>query len=143
MALPQRGTYIRGSNPDSRHRPMSSIVRWRGAVLLAVTLLAACANEPTSEADRLIVVGRITLPADSFTVRTGMIVLLEATAVDQRGALLTRLPDGEHFEWTSSNPAVATVIDGAVTGRQPGRSIITVRAGGQLAAARVGVINGQ
>jgi hypothetical protein len=122
---------------------MSQTLCWRYATLLAMCLASACAEKPIAEPDRRIVVGRITLPADSFTVKAGMVVFIEATAVDQRGALLTRLPSGENFAWTSSSPAVATVADGVVTGRQPGRSIITVRAGGQLAAARVGVVNGQ
>ena len=108
--------------------------------LFAVGVLAACtdagADGPTYEG---IVVGRISLPADSFTVAVGNNVTIVASAYDHRGQYLDRLPDGGSFQWTSSELTVATVMDGVVTGLRPGRSIITVRGGGQLAAARVGV----
>ncbi|MGH7469151.1 MAG: Ig-like domain-containing protein [Longimicrobiales bacterium] len=109
-------------------------------LLLTAIVFSACDQEPTDTTDRTVVVGRLSLPGDSFTVAVGRTVFLEATAVDQRGALLTRLPNGESLQWTSSDNTIARVEDGLVTGVRAGRSIITVRGGGQLAAARVGVI---
>jgi hypothetical protein len=122
---------------------MTKPLRWccAACLLAAAILFLSCAGDPYSTPDRRIVVGRISLPGDSFTVAIGKTVLLQATAVDQRGALLTRLPNGENLQWTSSDITIATVQDGLVTGVRPGRSIITVRGGGQLAAARVGVVS--
>ena len=107
--------------------------------LVAASLLA-CAEEPDlGPGYQGIIVGRISLPADSFTVSVGAVVTLVASAYDHRGQYLDRLPDGGNFQWTSSDLTVATVMDGVVSGVRLGRSIITVRGGGQLAAARVGV----
>jgi uncharacterized protein YjdB len=118
---------------------------WRvRALLLATTaLLSACDYEVTSTPSQEVTVGRISLPADSYTVRVGEVITIVATAYDHRGVSLSRLPDGGGFQWTSSVQSVAAVNDGIVTGLQPGRSIITVRGGGALAAARVGVVTGQ
>ena len=61
---------------------------------LAVTTVLGCNPEPVSPINDTTVVSRVTLPADSFTVRVGATIEIVASAFDQRGLQLTRLPDG-------------------------------------------------
>lgn len=51
-------------------------------------------------------------------------------------------PKGETVVWTSSNPNVATVENGRVTGVSVGEAIITATAGSQTASCKVSVIYG-
>jgi uncharacterized protein YjdB len=115
-------------------------MRRRHQLLLPVLFLAAaCADEPVIRPHDVII-GGISLGVDSVTVAVGQTVTLVATVSDISGNQLQRLPNGETVDWRSSNVGVATVIDGIVHGVGPGRAIIQARAGGLLAAARVGVV---
>jgi len=62
-------------------------------------------------------------------------VTLTATPRDQSGAAL----GGVNLVWTSSDPSVASVTGGVVTGVADGEVIITVSSGGVNAAVSVTV----
>ena len=112
----------------------------RSPLLLAlIPVLAACADDPVIR-PREVIIGGISLGVDSVTVSIGESITLVATVSDISGIALQRLPNGENVDWRSSNVDIATVVDGVVRGVSPGRAIIQARAGGLLAAARVGVI---
>ena len=88
------------------------------------------------------IIGRVSLGGDSVTVAIGDTVSLTATVYDIRGTPMDRyrLPNGQVLVWATSNVNIATVADGLVRGVGPGRAIISASAGGQIGAARVGVV---
>ena len=112
-------------------------------VLAALLGLAACKYEATpGPAGAEEIIGRVSLGGDSVTVAIGDTVSLNAFIYDIRGTLMDRyrLPGGQVLVWNTSNVNIATVADGLVRGVGPGRAIISASAGGQLGAARVGVV---
>ena len=105
--------------------------------------LAACEYEATpGPVGSEEVIGRVSLGGDSVTVAIGDTVSLNVTVYDVRGSPMDRfrLPGGQVLVWNTSNVNIATVADGLVRGVGPGRAIISASAGGQLGAARVGVV---
>ena len=113
--------------------PLKPAQWWRSAagVVLATALLAACGGgEPAVEgegetlaAPRLSAI--VVSPAD-LKVTVGLTRTVAAQARDQYGAVMT----GIAFNWASSNAAVATVVDGVVTGRAAGSVSITASSAG-------------
>ncbi|MGD8698782.1 MAG: protein kinase [Gemmatimonadales bacterium] len=71
-------------------------------------------------------VASVTLSPDSLELDPGASGSLSPTVRGARGSILT----GRALAWQSSNPAVATVVDGAVRGVAPGRATITATAQG-------------
>jgi hypothetical protein len=70
-----------------------------------------------------------------MTIEIGIVSSFFVLALDANNRSVTRPP----MQWTSDNPAVATVADGSVTGVAEGVAIITVTAGALSTTATVNV----
>ena len=67
---------------------------------------------------------------------------LNVTLNGTRFLSYTNKPDGELVEWKSSDPTVATVENGTISGLTIGTTTITATAGGQTATCEVSVVYG-
>ncbi len=111
-------------------------VLWR---LGACALVAACGGDSVSpEPQRT--VASVSISPSTPTVADGDTVHLRSTLRDEAGQAFTEPPDDVKVAWTSADEAVATV-DGAgiVTGRSPGKAVITATAAGKSATSTVTV----
>lgn len=77
----------------------------------------------------------LTLNADEATVAVGGEALLTAEVVDGTGSVV----EGADITWASTNPGIATVAAGAVTGASPGTATIHATYRGVVARATVTV----
>ena len=102
--------------PNLRHR------RFAAATVALLLALAGCDDATTP-----IPVAEIVVDAPTTFVDAGQTLQLSATARDASGSPL----EGVRFNWTSSNEAVATVIEGLVTAVAPGTATIVSSAGNQ------------
>ena len=107
------------------------------AVLAAAFVLAGCGggdhsstNPPPPPA-----VATVELSHQSATLKVGDILTITAVAKDASGQALT----GRTATWSSSNPSVASVSGGAVSGLAPGVAEITVSIEGKTAKATITV----
>ena len=105
------------------------------AVLAAAFVLAGCGggdhsstNPPPPPA-----VATVELSHQSATLKVGDILTITAVAKDASGQALT----GRTATWSSSNPSVASVSGGAVSGLAPGVAEITVSIEGKTAKATI------
>src|SRR6187455_820131 len=118
-----------------RTGPRASRSRWWGAAALLATtsLLLGCgggggggtAEEAPAVAATAALASIAVTPSDP-KVGVGLTQTLAAQARDQYGAVMSGVP----LTWTSSNPAVATVVDGIVRGVSAGQASITASSGG-------------
>ena len=119
-----------------RTGPRAGLGRWWGAAALLATasLLLGCgggrsggdaAEEAPAVAAAAALASIAVTPADP-KVGVGLTQTLAAQARDQYGAVMSGVP----LTWTSSNPAVATVVDGVVRGVSAGQASITASSGG-------------
>src|SRR6187455_3204912 len=118
-----------------RTGPRASRSRWWGAAALLATtsLLLGCgggggggtAEEAPAVAATAALASIAVTPSDP-KVGVGLTQTLAAQARDQYGAVMSGVP----LTWTSSNPAVATVVDGVVRGVPAGQASITASSGG-------------
>ena len=92
--------------------------------ILSVFILAGCSTDKVKE---------ITVDKTSVTIQVGEEVTVKAT-VDPEGAL-----ENNPVEWKSSSAAVATVVDGIITGQNAGTATITATAGDKTATVAVTV----
>lgn len=110
--------------------------RWIPPVLAAslVLLLARCGEGPVDPNER---VASISVSPDSAVLsEVGSSETFSATARDESGGRVT----GVTFEWTSSDPTVATVTPGGTaTSESEGRTTITASAGGVSGSATLRV----
>ncbi len=81
----------------------------------------------------VIAVSKVTLDTDSAEVEVGRTVALIATVLPKNATDKT-------ITWTSSDPSIATVKDGVITGMKEGTVTITATAGGESAKAAVKVV---
>lgn len=93
---------------------------WAAAVLM----FAACDKTPEG-------VSKVTFDKDAVSVEVGKTVTLIATVEPAGAAEVT---------WNSSNPSVATVDAGVVTGVAEGTAMVVATAGGQTATCLVTVV---
>lgn len=93
--------------------------------------LAGC-DEPIRSAP----VGSVEVTAPQTGLDVGQTVQLTATVRDEDGADLA----GRTVSWSSSDPAVASVAEGLVTGRAPGGATITARVGGKQGQVQLTVL---
>ena len=96
-------------------------------VVLAATVLTSCNKEKEVES--------ISLDKPTLTLEIGEWQILTATV----------LPAGAKDKsviWTSSNPTVATVIDGIVTAITMGKTTVIAKAGNYTATCEVTVVSG-
>lgn len=102
------------------------------AALLAALQLAACSGSKEAAP----ALQRLDLTPPTPSLPRGAALQLRATALWTSGA-----PQdvGAVATWTSSNPAVATVAGGLVTGVEPGSATVTASWSGQSAAVAVTV----
>lgn len=102
-----------------------------GRVTISATL-----GEVANAAD-LVVTSRSIAQFDArpktVILRVGDTQLLTPTALDGAGQEIA----DPAVEWTSSDPATATVIDGLVTGKAPGTATVTASAGGKTSEVSV------
>lgn len=103
------------------------------ALRTSMLLLLACDDtEPLAQPSA---VATLSLRPTSATIQIGQRLNLTPTLLDADGAELT----GRAIVWTSSNPDVATVASGLVTGVDDGQAVITAAADGQSAQTRITV----
>jgi uncharacterized protein YjdB len=106
------------------------------ATLSALTLAAAC-NDTTGPSINVPVPGGISIVPRNATIRSGQVVALKASLIDEHGARLT----GVTVRWTSSNDAIATVAStGEVLGRGAGHAVITATAAGKSQISTIKVL---
>src|SRR6476620_10197283 len=123
------------TSSTSRTGPRAGWGCWRGAAALLATasLLVGCggggggdaAQEAPAVAAAAALASIAVTPADP-KVGVGLTQTLAAQARDQYGAVMSGVP----LTWTSSNPAVATVVDGVVRGVSAGQASITASSDG-------------
>lgn len=112
-------------------------------VLAAAALAAGCGDSPTASGGTHQpppppppAVAAVQVTPGAQTLAIGGWVRLQAVALAADGAAL----EGHAFEWSSSNPAVATVnADGTVSAHATGSVLVTARSGGKQGQARVDV----
>ncbi|HYW07766.1 MAG TPA: Ig-like domain-containing protein [Longimicrobium sp.] len=103
------------------------------AALVAITLLAACGDDPSGPAAVASV--RVAGAADSLVV--GATMQLSASVRDEGGAELT----GRAVAWSSDNPGVARVDSGgAATAVSAGIATISARSEGQVGTVAIRVV---
>ncbi|MBA2670651.1 MAG: IPT/TIG domain-containing protein, partial [Gemmatimonadetes bacterium] len=108
----------------------------RGTAALLVLLLQLSCSDGTEASP---VPATVQLSASTLSVADGESSRLIATVLDQSGAPLTSLPSGVTIDWSSSDPSIASVTGGYVTGNRPGSAEITVSVGTASASASVTV----
>lgn len=106
----------------------------RSAFLAGLLLFLACDDQGPEPAESS-TVATMSLRPTAATIQIGQRLTLIPTLLDAGGVPLTDRP----VTWTSSNPDVATVASGLVTGVDDGESVITAAADGRSATARVTV----
>lgn len=109
----------------------------RGLFMAAVFVVAAtwglgCSDETGPEDARPT---RVSLSRTHVSLKDGESTTLTATVYDQDDRPIS----GAAVTWSSSNPEVATVADGTVTGQRPGTTEITATAGDASAKAVIEV----
>ena len=120
-------------------RQFNSPTRFPAVLLLMAAALVACDTAdttqpvappppPTPPAEPVVVKLVITQPL--MTIEVGIVSAFFVLALDENNRSVTRPP----LQWTSDNPAVATVSEGFVTGVGQGMAVITVTAGATLSA---------
>ncbi|HEV2733803.1 MAG TPA: Ig-like domain-containing protein, partial [Longimicrobiaceae bacterium] len=113
-------------------RPMACTSRRACRLIVLALACAAGACDDPSRPDR---VDALEVSAPSEHLDVGQTVSLEARVSDPAGAELERA----RVEWSSSDPAVAAVAAGQVTGRAPGQVTIRASAGGRSDSVRLTV----
>lgn len=105
---------------------VASTCRWLAAGLLSLFVLSlvACGGGDTPPAAAA-TPASITLSASVLSVGPGQTLTVGAVVKDGQGNVLT----GQSPVWVSSNPAVATVVDGVVTGVAQGTVTISASIG--------------
>jgi hypothetical protein len=115
----------------------------------AIVALMACGDTATTDAtiggsSALAAKGdngvSIVLTPPKSEVPAGKSIQLEYALVNPAG---NTVPSNRPITWTSSDEKVATVVDGAVTGVNPGFATITASGGGATGSAFVFVIKGK
>lgn len=92
------------------------------AIAALALLLASCTKEGRGS-------GKLRFYQANYDMKVGHTILIDCAAK----------PDGATLEWTSSNPEVASVVSGFVTGLRDGVTTITAKAGKAKAEATVKV----
>ncbi|HEX2093657.1 MAG TPA: Ig-like domain-containing protein [Longimicrobiaceae bacterium] len=103
--------------------------------LLALAAGVLCGAAACDDPARTDPVAAVELTAPSTFLDVGQTLTLSVTLKDASGQALT----GRRVSWSSSNQVVATVEEGVVTGRTPGKATITAAAGGKEARVEVTV----
>ena len=101
-------------------------------VATCTALLLACGGSDSTEPESVATV--VLFPA-SAVVQPTHTLLLSATLRDSRRLVVT----GRELAWSSSNPRVATVSDGVVTGVSDGMATITATVDGRQGRASITV----
>lgn len=100
-----------------------------------LVLALSCAAGACDDPGRAEQVGALELVAATGYLDVGQTVSLDARVADPAGVELERA----RVEWSSSDPAVAEVAAGQVTGRAPGQVVIRASAGGRSDSVRLTV----
>ena len=124
-----RAGVLSGTDSAGTFAPFNSITRAEVAVILSNMVDPSLRKSFTLKA--VVKPTALTLSAASFVVNTGATQTLKATLTPAN----TTLP----VTWSSSNPAVATVSNGTVTGVAPGTATITAKCGTLTATSTVTV----
>ena len=105
----------------ARHAPR--LVLTASLLYLAVSGCGAGESPPTQPAVVAVTSVEVS-PAASFTLLSGASSTLIARALSPTGQVVS----GQSFTWTSSDPSIATVVDGVVTGVLVGSVNVSARA---------------
>ncbi|HIY21531.1 MAG TPA: S-layer homology domain-containing protein [Candidatus Flavonifractor merdigallinarum] len=124
-----RAGVLSGTDSAGTFAPFNSITRAEVAVILSNMVDPSLRKSFTLKA--VVKPTALTLSSSSFTVNTGATQTLKATLTPAN----TTLP----VTWSSSNPAVATVSNGTVTGVAAGTATITAKCGTLTATSTVTV----
>lgn len=124
-----RAGVLSGTDSAGTFAPFNSITRAEVAVILSNMVDPSLRKSFTLK--EVVKPTALTLSASSFVVNTGATQTLKATLTPAN----TTLP----VTWSSSNPAVATVSNGTVTGVAPGTATITATCGTLTATSTVTV----
>jgi uncharacterized protein YjdB len=119
------GFAVRGSSAitlDEAGRLRASAPVAAGSAWLVARIATGLADSIALEA--LMPAAAIALTPSSPRMTVGTSIALAAVARDAGGAVLA----GRRLDWSSSNPGVASVVDGVVTGNGVGTALITARA---------------
>ena len=104
---------------------MKNLKLFLGVVFMAAVLTTSCTREVSS----------ITLDKTTLTLAIGEWQTLTAT-------VLPKSATNTMVAWTTSNVAVASVVDGIVTGNMAGTTTIIAKAGDYTATCEVNVVTG-
>jgi hypothetical protein len=105
---------------------------------LAILVAAGACTEPFSSPPNDPSMAGLTVIPRSATIRSGQVVALKATLVDESGNAVQTAT----VSWTSSNESVATVgATGEVLGRGEGRANITAAAQGRAESSVIRVLH--
>ena len=111
-------------------------LRARHCAVLAAAVIAACGGDGTSPPD--ITPATVTLaPPAALTLQSGVTTTLAATVLNRGGKSVTAV-----VSWSSSDPTVASVSNGVVTGVKVGTATVTATATPASASLAVTVTAG-
>jgi hypothetical protein len=105
--------------------------------LAALPLFLACSDDPMEPQGNRLAAEKpsITVSPGLIDVKVGQTIQLTATITDVNGEVVAR----NAVHWSSSDPGVATVLNGRVHGKRPGHATITAGCSGMCGWAEVTV----
>jgi trimeric autotransporter adhesin len=133
LALKSRVITWVSSNPAVATVSATGVVK---ALLAGSTTITNTVDGVSGSGTINVTVGSVTVSPSSATVDVGSSISLTATPKNAGGTPLS----GYTADWTSANPAVATVVDGVVTGVSAGTVTISASAGGKTGTATIMVV---
>ena len=104
-------------------------------VVLVATVLTSCVKDKQPEKETAKEVTDITLDKTTLLLAVGEWQTLGATVFPTNATNKT-------VTWTTSDGAIASVVDGIVTGNKAGKTTIIAKAGNYTATCRVTVVTG-
>ena len=105
--------------------------------LITVILFIFSCTEPTTDTEKKDETKKI--PVESITLSEESIIITSPDSIKLTAKVLPRNADNATVTWTSSDEAVAKVVDGTVTGVKKGEATITATAGERTATCTVTV----
>lgn len=114
--------------PPKPGKPARLVPRFLLTAALLYVAVSGCGGaESTVTQPPVATVARVEIsPAGSFALISGANATLSAQALSSNGQVVS----GQSITWTSSDPAIATVVGGVVTGALVGTANISARAAG-------------
>jgi trimeric autotransporter adhesin len=133
LALKDRVISWVSSNPKVATVGATGVVK---ALAAGSTTITNTVDGLSGSATIKVTVGSVSVSPSSATINVGSAIALTATPKSASGSPLS----GYTAHWTSANPAVATVVNGLVTGVSAGTVTISASAGGKTGTATITVV---